>query len=127
MTGSTYPQAAADHCAPAGSPGVSAGVTPDSSALERLDLTIAGMTCGHCVTSVRAALESLPGVTVDHVRIGDASVTLAPEGASPATLIEAIREAGFQAGFSARNDATANLPQGATRGMGRSSSCCSPR
>jgi copper chaperone CopZ len=82
------------------------------------------MTCSHCVTSVREALDSLPGVAVEHVRIGKASVTLAPEGASPAALIEAIRDAGYQAAFStgASTEAKAGLPQAATSG-----GCCSSK
>lgn len=124
MTGLTNPRAAGDHCAPAGSSTASAGaVTPDTAS-ERLELTIAGMTCGHCVTAVRDVLDSLPGVAVDHIRIGKASVSLAPQGASPAALIEAIREAGYQAGFSASagRGATVGLPQAAT-----GASCCCSR
>lgn len=125
MTGLLNPQAAGDHCAPASASTAPAdAVTPNTGASERLELTIAGMTCGHCVTAVRDALDSLPGVAVDHVRIGKASVTLAPNSASPAALIEAIREAGYQAGFSASagTDPQAGLPQASTGG-----SCCSSR
>lgn len=124
-TSATSP-AAASHCASTGAIAATdlGSAQPMTDGSQRLDLTIAGMTCGHCVTSVREALESLPGVAVDHVRIGKASVTLAPEGASPAALIEAIREAGYQAAFSASagTDAKVGLPQATTGG-----SCCSSR
>lgn len=101
---------------------VSAPQTSDGS--QRLDLTVADMTCGHCISAVRDALESLPGVTVQHVRMGKASVTLTPEGASPAALVGAIREAGYRAAFSEGTapDTKAALPQAAT-----GSGCCSSR
>ncbi len=101
---------------------VSAPQTSDGS--QRLDLTIADMTCGHCINAVREALESLPGLTVEHVRMGKASVTLTPQSASPAALIEAIREAGYRAAFSegTATETKAALPQAAT-----GSSCCSAR
>lgn len=95
---------------------------------DRLDLTVAGMTCGHCVHAVRSALESLPGVNVHHVRVGSASITLDPNGASPATVIQSIREAGYQAGFVDPSIATAEparragLPQRSVE-----QSCCSTR
>lgn len=116
-TSTSFP-ASASHCAPTDV----RTEQPTTDGAQRLDLTIGGMTCSHCVTSVREALESLPGVAVEHVRIGKASVTLAPDGASPAALIEAIRESGYQAAFSmgAATDAKAGLPQAATSG-----SCCS--
>ncbi len=49
-----------------------------------LTLSINGMTCGHCVAKVRSALESLPNVHVQEVRVGSAQVQVAD--ASPATI-----------------------------------------
>ncbi len=116
-TSTSFP-ASASHCAPTDV----RTEQPTTDGAQRLDLTIGGMTCSHCVTAVREALESLSGVAVEHVRIGKASVTLAPDGASPAALIEAIQEAGYQAAFSAGGgtDAKAALPHAPTSG-----SCCS--
>jgi copper chaperone len=125
MTGSITPQLAAAHCAPVSYPTTLAGAdAPPTGGSERLDLTIAGMTCGHCVSAVREALGALPGVEVDHVRIGHASLLLEPGTASPAAVIEAIREAGYQAAFttSAGADPKAGLPQAPAGG-----SCCSSR
>ncbi|HYW31609.1 MAG TPA: heavy-metal-associated domain-containing protein [Gemmatimonas sp.] len=99
--------------------------SPTSDAgTQRLDLTIAVMTCGHCISAVRETLHSLPGITVEDVGMGKASVTLAGRGASPAEMIEAIREAGYQAAISVRaaTDAKTGLPQAETGG-----SCCSSR
>lgn len=126
MTGYTTPQAAGAHCAPVSSAGPATAATSDTGASERLELTIAGMTCGHCVRAVSDALDALPGIEVDHVRIGHASLWFEPGTASPAAVIEAIREAGYQASFApgtgARGgaQATIGLPQAPTGG-----SCCS--
>ncbi len=61
-----------------------------------LDLSIDGMTCGHCVANVRRALESLTGVHVQDVRIGSAQLHVADT--SPATLrpiLAALADAGY--------------------------------
>ena len=60
-----------------------------------IDLSIEGMSCGHCVSSVKRALESVPGISVTEVRIGGASVEteLAP------APIDAIKDAVEGAGF----------------------------
>ncbi|MBX9854864.1 MAG: heavy-metal-associated domain-containing protein [Gemmatimonadaceae bacterium] len=84
------------------------------------------MTCGHCIGAVRDALEGLPGVEVDQVRIGRASVSFEPGAVSPAAVIEAIRDAGYQASFASDTGSAvgvqqkASLPQASTGG-----SCCS--
>ncbi|MES2521888.1 MAG: heavy-metal-associated domain-containing protein [Gemmatimonadota bacterium] len=126
MTGSTAPQLAGAHCAPASAPTTvdAAADAPAAGASERLDLTIAGMTCGHCVSAVREALHALPGVEVHHLRIGHVSLSLEPGTASPAAVIEAIREAGYQAGFTTSDAAQPNagLPLAPAGG-----SCCSSR
>lgn len=126
MIGSTASQPTGAHCATASAPTTAAigAETRTTGGAAHLDLTISGMTCGHCVSAVREALNALPGVEVDHVRIGHASLSLEPGTASPAAVIEAIREAGYQAGFTASADAQpkSGLPQAPTSG-----SCCSPR
>lgn len=58
-------------------------------------LTIGGMSCGHCVMSVRRALESIDGVTVDEVRIGQATVQFDESGVSADVVAEAVRDAGY--------------------------------
>ena len=42
--------------------------------MERLRLEIDGMTCDHCVRAVATALRALPGVAVEEVAIGRATV-----------------------------------------------------
>ena len=90
----------------------------------RVEVSIAGMTCGHCVSSVRGALEALPGADVHRVEIGSASVSLKPGATSASSLLEAIRAAGYQASIGpvVASSAKPGLPQ-APRGGG----CCSTR
>ena len=63
----------------------------------KLQFVIDGMSCGHCVRAVRNALEALPGVTVEEVNVG--SATVEADG-SPAT-IDAIKAAVDDAGYAA--------------------------
>ncbi len=65
--------------------------TPDRHT-ERLQ--IEGMTCDHCVRSVREALGDVSGATVESVEIGRAEVTAAP-GTTRAQLVEAVEAVGF--------------------------------
>lgn len=57
---------------------------------------VEGMTCGHCQSAVKNALESVNGVQSAEVNLeqGMARVT---GSADPATLIAAIEEEGYQA------------------------------
>jgi len=57
-------------------------------------ITIDGMSCGHCVNAVKAALTAVPGITSHEVAIG--SATIAPAAAADMAL-GAIDAAGFTA------------------------------
>lgn len=63
--------------------------------MERVTLTIDGMTCGHCVGSVDRALKELAGVTVEQVRIGQATVSYDPASASTDRIARAIEDEGY--------------------------------
>jgi copper chaperone CopZ len=65
--------------------------------MEKLELEIEGMSCGHCVTAVSNALEELPGVSVDAVRIGSAHLTYEPARVSPDQIVLAVEDAGYAA------------------------------
>lgn len=57
-------------------------------------ISISGMSCGHCVTAVRKALQSVPGVTITAVTIGSAAVE--HESAAMLAMAEAaIADAGY--------------------------------
>ena len=62
-------------------------------------VSVSGMTCGHCVSSVSEELEALAGVEqvdVDLNAGGVSTVTITSTGAlSPADIGEAVAEAGY--------------------------------
>lgn len=65
--------------------------------MRELKLDIEGMSCAHCVASVRKALGSIAGVNVREVSIGNATVELDPAQADVATIIDAVQDAGYEA------------------------------
>jgi copper chaperone CopZ len=65
--------------------------------MERLDLTIAGMHCSHCVGRVTKALEQLPGVEVVKVGIGAATVRFDPAAQSADAIAQAVTATGYAA------------------------------
>ncbi|MBX6312973.1 MAG: heavy-metal-associated domain-containing protein, partial [Isosphaeraceae bacterium] len=69
-----------------------------ASATETVQLPIAGMTCDHCVGTVRRALEGVPGVQAAEVDLqaGRAEVTLDSNRVDRAALKSAVEAAGYQ-------------------------------
>jgi copper chaperone CopZ len=65
--------------------------------MKQLDLKVGGMSCGHCVASVRSALESIEGVTVDQVSVGSATVHYDPSTTQPADVVTRVKAAGYDA------------------------------
>ena len=61
-------------------------------------LKISGMSCGHCVSHVKSALENIEGVSESDVSLEnhEAEVTLSGEVVD-ADLIAAVEAAGYQA------------------------------
>jgi copper chaperone len=60
------------------------------------DLTIKGMSCGHCVMHVKKALSSLNGVQTELVEIGKARITFDETKVTTENIAKAIEEAGYQ-------------------------------
>jgi copper chaperone len=65
--------------------------------MERLNLTIEGMTCDHCLRAVRGRLEKTPGVAVKDVQIGSATVDYDPAQTNVDDIEEAIADEGYTA------------------------------
>lgn len=65
--------------------------------MERLNLTIEGMTCEHCVRAVRGRLEQTEGVKVDEVKIGSAMVEYDPAKTNVDEIEDAIADEGYTA------------------------------
>jgi copper chaperone len=65
--------------------------------MERVNLTIEGMTCEHCVRAVRGRLEQTPGVKVGDVKVGSASLDYDPAKTTLDDIEEAIADEGYTA------------------------------
>ncbi|MDV8022673.1 heavy metal-associated domain-containing protein [Rhodococcus sp. IEGM 1330] len=60
-------------------------------------VTVTGMTCGHCVSSVREEISSIPGVTAVNVDLASGRVDIDSDTTIEHTAIaQAIDEAGYQ-------------------------------
>lgn len=59
-------------------------------------IEIGGMNCGHCVGRVRSALTALPGVTVDAIRVGQATLTFDETATNAGAVEQAIEDAGYR-------------------------------
>jgi copper chaperone CopZ len=74
---------------------------PVPIAPRRLTLEIDGMSCGHCVAAVSAALKELPGVVLEQLSVGSATLSLDAAAAATGTItdaaLRAVREAGYEA------------------------------
>jgi copper chaperone CopZ len=65
--------------------------------VERVNLTIEGMSCDHCLRAVRGRLERTPGVAIEQVAIGSATVQYDPAKTSIDDIEEAIADEGYTA------------------------------
>lgn len=62
-------------------------------------LTISGMSCQHCVGSVRAALQAVAGVQQVSVDLDQGRAVIeADESVSREALIDAVKQSGYEAG-----------------------------
>ncbi len=67
------------------------------SYVDRVELTIEGMTCEHCVRAVRNRLAHTPGVEVERVDVGSAVIRLDPGATSVEAVEDAIADEGYTA------------------------------
>lgn len=58
-------------------------------------LTIEGMSCDHCIRTVRQALEDAEGIEVVDVTIGSARIAFNERHAGPEAAAVAVEETGF--------------------------------
>jgi copper ion binding protein len=60
--------------------------------------TVKGMTCGHCVSSVKEEVSEVAGVTSVEVDLGAGLLTVGSEGpVQDADILAAVEEAGYEA------------------------------
>ena len=60
------------------------------------DLTIEGMSCGHCVMHVKKELSKVSGLTIENVEIGKARVQYDEAKVTTDQISKAIEEAGYK-------------------------------
>ena len=65
--------------------------------MKQLKLEVAGMSCSHCVQAVKDALDAIPGVKVETVQVGSATVSFDENAASVGDLVDAVYNAGYEA------------------------------
>lgn len=65
--------------------------------MNRISLTIDGMSCGHCVAAVDQALRGLEGVRIESLTIGAAVLEFDESRVSKADVLDAVDDAGYRA------------------------------
>ena len=60
------------------------------------ELTIQGMTCGHCVMHVRKELSKLQGLKIENLEIGKALVQYEETTVTREQIAKAIENAGYR-------------------------------
>jgi copper chaperone len=60
------------------------------------EMIVVGMTCDHCVLSVREEVSEVPGVTAVDVDLASGRLTVAGTGFTDAAVKAAVAEAGYE-------------------------------
>jgi len=65
--------------------------------MNTVTITVAGMSCGHCASSIRAEVGQIPGVTAVEVDVTSGTVVIDSQGPlDEATIRTAVEEAGYR-------------------------------
>ena len=65
--------------------------------MNTVTVTVAGMSCGHCASSVRGEVEQIPGVTAVDVDLASGTVTIdSDRPVTGADVKDAVEEAGYR-------------------------------
>ena len=67
--------------------------------MQKLDVQIEGMGCGRCVNKVADALNGVPGVRVETVEVGRATIACDSPTTGQHAVVEALAKAGYAARF----------------------------
>ena len=65
--------------------------------MEKITLKIDGMSCGGCVRHVTQALTKVPGVTVEQVQVGSATVLVDSSTGTKQAVLQGLHDAGYEA------------------------------
>ena len=71
--------------------------------MERLRLNVSGMSCGHCVSTVKGALAALDGVNVHDVSVGAVTVEYDPAVVTPERIAQAVTDEGYATSLAGRS------------------------
>lgn len=63
----------------------------------KIELNIAGMTCGHCKSAVESALKAVAGVLTVEVDLAAGKATVGGEGVQLEALVAAVADEGYNA------------------------------
>ena len=69
---------------------------PTMQSTTALDLEIKGMHCDACVKRVTNALATVPGVSVEQVKVGSATVHYDASKSNPSAIAAAVDAIGFE-------------------------------
>ena len=86
--------------------------------MQQFKMTIDGMSCGGCVSTVEKALRAVPGIRVDAVNVGSATVSYDATRTTPAAIAQAVTDAGYEP-LGAGTPVAAGAPRATSGG------CCS--
>lgn len=64
--------------------------------MKTLNLSIEGMSCGHCLNAVNRSLSTLSGVAVQSVQLGRATVAYDPAAINAGEISAAVEAAGYR-------------------------------
>ena len=64
--------------------------------MKKQEITIDGMSCGHCVMSVKKELSKVAGLVIEDVQIGKAHVDVDETKVNRQILTDAIDQAGYR-------------------------------
>jgi copper chaperone len=71
-------------------------MAPDAQMTTTREYTVQGMTCGHCVLSVREEVEEVAGVEQVDVDLASGRLTVTGEGFADDAIRAAVAEAGYE-------------------------------
>jgi copper chaperone len=66
------------------------------SSTDHRTYAVAGMTCDHCAHAVRDEVGAVPAVATVDVDLAAGRLTVSPASVDPATIREAVAEAGYE-------------------------------
>ena len=70
--------------------------SPVNPSMTEQTYTVVGMTCDHCVLSVREEVEAVPGIEAVDVDLATGRLTVRGEHVSDTAVADAVAEAGYE-------------------------------